>query len=392
MANNMRYSALKKPLFFSFIFLVYSYLFYKNVHICRRYGILYNMYQHSEFAKDWLKGVFISHPGFHILTIIVAKSTGCSFINAALALHIVFTVITAFMVYKVLWINLRDKYSENVVLLSTAFLLLVIAIYIPGFSWNMYLGQGNPNMVNSPTLTATKPFMLLSILFFINLLTSKTSKDILRNSCILSITLLISVFMKPCFAYVFIPAMAIYLLWKQTRNIKLYIYSICIIAPAIIVIMWQAYNMLLGSGPGYSTTVEINPFYVWRTVSPNIPISILLATAFPVVVFLLRPKNAIRNTGLVISWLMVIIGILEYALLMEGEPKTFSYNWMWGYNLALLPLFIFSAIEFLTLYKDPKPKRNLLKTGMVFAGVIFLLHFASGIAYFYRLLNCGPFI
>lgn len=395
MNSNFKMSilSLKKLVFFSIVGFAYFFLFYKDAIVCPQNSAsaLANMYQHIELALSWLNGAFLPEPGWHILTIITAKLFGISLLNAALIIQTIFTVITSILIFKILSSYLKDKYSENFLLLFTAALMLVIAIYVPGFSWNMYLGQGNPNMVNSVTLTMVKPFMLICIIFFLNLEKSEIFKDIYKYSGFLCISLFISVFVKPFFALVFIPSLVIYLVLVRLKNKKLYFYLFIVLLPSIVALIWQAYNVLIAQGVGYKSGILINPFYVWQTVTPNIPVSILLAIAFPLAVFFLNPKNVLKNEGLVIAWIMVIVGILEYSLLME-TVNTFAFNWLWGYNLALLVVFIFSSIEFLTFFKDPRPKKFLLKTGMFFTTTLFLLHLISGIIYFNNLLNCGSFL
>jgi hypothetical protein len=386
-------SSLKKLSFFSIVGFAYFILFYKDAIVCPQNGAsaLANMYQHIELARSWLNGAFLPEPGWHILTIITAKILGISLLNAALIIQTLFTVLTAFLIFYILSSYLRETYSENFLLLFSAALMLVVAIYLPGFSWNMYLGQGNPNMVNSVTLTMVKPFMLVCIIFFLNLLKPDNLNDIYIWYGLLSISLFISVFIKPFFALVFLPALAAYLVLTGIKSKKQNFYLFFVILPAIVGLAWQAYNTLIAQGTGYRSGVIINPFYVWQTVSPSIPVSIVLATAFPLAVVFLDPKKAWENKGLVFSWLMVIVGILEFSLLME-TVNTFAFNWLWGYNLALLLLFIFSSIEFLKSLKDKQPRSFLLKTGIFFCAMLFLLHLISGIVYFKTLLDCGSFL
>ena len=113
-------------------------------------------------------------------------------------------------------------------------------------------------MANSPTLTMVKPFMLLCIVLFVNFLGAVASRDILKYSWLLSILLAISVFVKPSFALVFIPAMAAHLILVHTRNTRLYTYSFVIVLPSIIALIWQAYSTIISPGVGYVTAVDIN--------------------------------------------------------------------------------------------------------------------------------------
>jgi hypothetical protein len=384
---------LKIVAFFGMLFALYYYLFYKSIYICPE-NFLVNLNRHVDITEKWLTDHYVlPHPGFHIMTLLTSWLTGLSLVDAALVIHTLFTVLTIFIVYKILGIYLKSSYPDNFILLLTACAALVIAIYVPGFSLTWYLGQGNPNMIYSVTLTVVKPFMLLCIIFFLLMIKAVNSKTggALKYGALLSATLLISVFMKPSFALVFIPAYAIYLLLKHTWNIKLYIYSLAIVLPSLIALLWQSYGMFITPEAGYKPIFEIRPFEIWNTVTRNIPASILLAVAFPLVVTLLDPRKAFENNGLVLSWLMVIMGIVQYALLLETTAPS-SYNWIWGYCLALLPLFIFSIIGFLGPLKDMWHKSALLKSGIILASVIFLLHVASGVAYLAKMINCGSFM
>ncbi|MFA5401193.1 MAG: hypothetical protein WC359_12170 [Dehalococcoidia bacterium] len=386
-------SILKKLAFFGVLLITYFFLFYKSMFICPK-NYMGNLNEHMKLADRWATGeYFLPHPGFHALSIGVSKLTGRTLQESGIVVHTLFTVLTIFIVYKILASYLKNKYSENFILLMTACVSLVIAIYVPSFSMNMYLGQGNPNMITSVTLTALKPFMLLCIIFYLAMIKAVDSKsgEVMKYGGLLAAALMVSVLMKPSFALVFIPAVAIQLVLTHTRNIKLYTCMAVIILPALAVLIWQSYNMFIAPEVGYKSAIEIKPFYIWNTVTRNIFISILLATAFPLIITLLNPKKAFKNNGLVISWIMALIGIAQYAFLVE-TTSPFAYNWMWGYSLSLLPLFVFSLIEFLSSIDDMWHNGIIVRTGVVAAGVIFLLHLASGVGYFIKLMNCGSFI
>jgi len=384
---------LKKLAFFSVLLSLYGYLFYKSVFICPK-NYMGNLNEHIKLAGKWLTGdFFLPHPGFHILSIATSKITGLSLIVSGIMVHTLFTVLTVYIVYKMLGIYLKNRYSDNIILVLTLCLSLVIAIYVPGFSMNMYLGQGNPNMITSVTLTCLKPFMLLSILFYLALLQSINSNtgEAFKYGCLLAASLFTSVFIKPSFALVFIPAVAIQLVVLQTRNIRLYSCIAAIMIPAFLALIWQSYNMFVSPESGYKSAIAVQPFYIWSTVTHSIAVSILLAVAFPLIVTLLNPKKAFKNNGLVLSWIMTIIGIGQYALLVETTAPL-AYNWMWGYSLSLLPLFIFSSIEFLSSCREIWNSGIMMKIGVSVTSVIFLLHLASGVGYFIKLMNCGSFI
>ncbi|MHB8084690.1 MAG: hypothetical protein ACYDHZ_02555 [Dehalococcoidia bacterium] len=308
-------------------------------------------------------------------------------------IHTLFTVLTIFVMYKILAFYLKGMYSDNLILLLTGCTAVVIAIYVPGFSQDMYLGQGNPNMTYSVTLTVVKPFMLLCLIFYLGMIKVSDSRaaGILKFGGLAAASLFISVFMKPSFALVFIPAVAVFLTLKHTRKIKLYMYTLLILVPTLLALLWQSYDMFVSTGAGYHPKFGIRPFYMWNMVSSNIPVSILLAVAFPLIVTLLNPKKAFKNNGLVLSWIMVVMGIMQYALLVEITDP-FSYNGIWGYTLALLPLFVFSLTEFLGSFKDMWHSSVIIKTGVIAAIVVFLLHLGSGAVYFLRILNCGSFL
>lgn len=381
----MMKSAMKILLFFSFLSLIYGYIFYKNAYICKNYGIMFNMKQHADIAILWYEGIYsIPHPGYHIVTLLLSKFSGLAIFDAAFIVHLLFTLLTAFLVYKILAQHLKDIYSDIFIILSTASLLTVIAIYVPGWSMTMYLGQGCPNMINSVTLTAVKPFMLLCVIFFLNFM---SRKELQKNAILLSIFLLASIFIKPFFALVFIPAWMIILLAKHTRDLKLYIYSFIIIIPSIIALLWQAYTTMVSSGGGYKSGVEIDFLLLWSSVTHSVPFSILLATAFPLAVFLFNPNGCFKNEGLVLSWLMTLSGMVEYATLIETGSLgiTYSFNWIWGYNLALFSLFLFSLI---VLLRDIK---TYSKTALILIIALYLLHVVSGIIYLLKLSNCGSF-
>ena len=93
-----------------------------------------------------------------------------------------------------------------------------------------------------------------------------------------------------------------------------------------------------------------------------------------------------EDKQLLFSVIMVLVGILQFALLAESGNRKFDANFCWGYMLSGLILWITTTIRFLQMYVEDQEKKGYeLK---ITIGYIFLFsHFIAGIYYFYLLWN-----
>jgi len=205
-----------KILIFTALFSIAFFLFFKQA-LNNTIGLYPSDIQsHINFARDFSNGNLhsLAHPGFHILSLAVASVFGMSLQKASSLVMAILVVVNTFLTYlivKKLLVN--NNYSDESMIGIALILNFLTAIYNP-FSGNFYLGQGSPNVWHNPTMTAVKPFALISIVGIIEVLNrDKVNMGVLW----IGLVLIISAIMKPSFLIVFIPGLLLFVLLHKFR-------------------------------------------------------------------------------------------------------------------------------------------------------------------------------
>lgn len=375
--KTLRFDVILNALFYTGIFAVYFYVFYVQA-----FSLNYTaeLKLHIEILEKLIANPLSGesvHPGFHLLIYALSKVFNLTLSYSAVILLSLFAVWISYLIKKLL-----DCYLPNLgsgyKYFSTLMLVLVSSIYLPFFSSRFYLGQGTPNFWATPTLVVLKPFSLIAFFMFIKYLDRASLQKNWFYQFTLTLVLAVSVVVKPSFVFVFFPAVFIYLLISHKMNLKI-LYKLLIMAlPSLLILAVQYFgNFVLDKGQG----IDLVKFRVWQFYTPSIPISILLAIAFPLSILVSRFRMAIKFTPLVLSWLMLIIGAMQFAFLAE-KKYFYAGNFSWGYNIALWFLFIFSFIEFVKWINEKEAFRNgINRLAITLTAIIFGLHLWSGVFY-----------
>lgn len=283
------------------------------------------------------------------------------------------TYILLFLLRK--FLDLTDGY----LLLFTLFLTIVSAIYDPLFNKWVCLGQGCANVWHNPTFFMVKSFSLMCVYFSVKQLQTFKKSMWLCSSMLL----LASLFYKPSFGIVFIPAYAIYILLFYTRNFRAYFYSLLMVLPSLAYALFYQLPRLLHYIPneGRNSSIYFAPFKFIHYYSHNAFISFLLGMAFPLFFLILNYKKVLANRYLVFSWIMLLVGYFQYAFLVEGKVNWQDGNFSWGYYLTLDVLFIFSFIELVKQLLIYKMSNKFERIKMLILSALFFLHVFSGFFY-----------
>ena len=142
----------------------------------------------------------------------------------------------------------------------------------------------------------------------------------------------------------------------------------------------NAYGPESESGIGFAFLVHM------RSQSPNIFVSVLLVSAFPLCILLFRPLQNFKNNHLFLAWLMFIVALFQRACLIETGERMKHGNFSWGYQFALQVLFIYCMVEFLKWLKQADYQKCSVKIRAFIITTIFSLHFVSGVYYLGRIL------
>lgn len=249
-------------------------------------------------------------------------------------------------------------------------------IIINPFSPHLYLGTGTPNPWHNPTFIFCKPF---SILVFICLLKSldyfKGKTGYIKELFLLSIFSILSMWAKPSFLMSFLPSVAIIFIYKFVKkeiSVNFLILVAFSLLPSLIPLFIM--NNMVFNSANSTNTIIFTMGQVWSNHSKNIPLSIVLAAAFPLYVFILNIKQL--STSHLLAFTNYIIAMLIYFFLAENGARIYHGNFSWSYLFALFFLFFVSIEEF---FFKKKNSHLLYITGWG----LFCLHLISGLYYLF---------
>ena len=133
--------------------------------------------------------------------------------------------------------------------------------------------------------------------------------------------------------------------------------------------------------------ILVAPFYVWSRQSPFIPLSVLLAVAFPVAVTFLDWPDRLRRGGLALAWALFGVAFFIRVLFAEGGSALGHANFAWSYQITLSVLFAFSMRSYyVNAVAGHKGKGFWITTGLLLA------HVTSGLYYLYQVLALGTYM
>jgi len=386
--TSSRTLALVKYLFFINLFLASFYLTYHQAvqePLFEGDAIKVEAYpsdtlQHIEFIQQLFDGeIYIAHPLWHICTYSISKLTTLTLEFSAAIVSSLTLLVWALLIYytlrKTLYTTLKDlaPYRQEFLLLSSTISLFFIApLVFPPYNHLIARGVGSPNLWHNVTLWTVKPFALLGVLLTFWAIQQQTTK-----LYILAITtILLSIFAKPSFIIMFLPALVLFFFYKKEfakPNIK---FLLTIITLSVLVLAFQYINTY---DFNIKKKIIIDFLGVWSTQTSSISMSLLLVLLLPVLVYKFSP-TAQKNDLLTFSWLQVLIGIMLFATFAEEGRQYLHGNFGWSYQIALSLLYIFSMAEFLSSYSLlSKLKRYILL-------FLFIVQTYIGLEYFYKIL------
>ncbi len=295
--------------------------------------------------------------------------------------------------------------------LATFALFFVSMIYSDDIAARLigyhYLGVFSPNPWHNATYMAARPFMILSFILgaitvsryeedFKNKLTAKT----IGLYVAYAMSLLLVTMTKPSYTIIHLFTLAFIMLFRfvvsKFGNFKQsLIYAICYI-PTLIALLNQFSGVFTGeTARGEESGIGIELFRVWNKYTPNLPLSLFLAGAFPIVVLLFHFKDLKKDNYYRFSWQLYAAGLITSIVFYEKGFREGHFNFAWGYMCGL---FIAFMMAFVLLIKDVReaitlrPDRGVLikKVAIVCVEAIpMLIHVYMGCRYFMFLSEGG---
>ena len=343
-------------------------------------------------------GMFKAHPEplWHLMTYMVVKALHCRVQIAAGLVSGLLIALTYIAAYFIIRKEVPGLESYEAAALDLA-LHLAGAIYVPFFNKEPYLGQGTPNIWHNPTTIAVRPIALL-IFVLVGSMIIKAQKENFENGIsvgrgiLTGFLLVLSCLAKPSFVQVFYPAiftlMVIWLILYKGRNLKTAVQLFLVCLPSLVVMIMQ-FVISFYSGNGNSGGITIAPFVVAGARTRSIPISMLLLLAFPLLMLILSLIKKSVSWEDILSWLMLLWGLVWRLLLAEKGERIYHGNFSWGYMLAVYLVWFTAVRNYLKFYFSEQMTGNKRGVGFVLSTVVLVLHFLSGIYYLIYLVVLG---
>lgn len=335
-----------------------------------QFFMLFTTPQHAlAFAATLLNGLSVLALKWYLDTFLdVGSHPGRSFLSTALTFSLLFIS----MLYPVSYLGHYNEIGENY-------------LY-------RYRGTFSPNPYHNTTYLAARPFSIPAFFLFADILGTyeKEDKWFHPKYLLFSLSLLLTTMTKPSFTLVLCAAAGIIMLYRlisgRFQGIKAFFQMGIYFIPTFLVLLYQFVvvfepdNAEAGIGFGF--------LKAWSTASDNIPLSVLLAAAFPLTVLLLRGKEKDSSALLRFSWQFLVTGLLMLLFLYEKGIRMPHLNFAWGYMYGL---FFSSAASLIFLARaslhHSQPRWKLILQWSVYAA-----HLIYGLDYFGVLLSGGLYL
>ena len=300
-------------------------------------------------------------------------------------------VLSAFSVLSILAYNLLlnemihpDCISKRIAIYLCSVALVFFGTISSTFTEGRYYArQGSPNPWHNPTIIAVRPIAILSLFFLYRIVDNRVRynhteyKDVIS----LGIAMMLSVYFKPSWGIVIIPAVGLYILHLVLMDLRgnlLYgVYLVLGFIPAGIAMICQvSFNKGMSSLAASSFGVA---FGGWSGLSALGIVGASIST-FPVciMVFICLKRKCEKHYMLLLGYVL-LVGWMEMFFLTDGHYGDFS----WGYDLAI------GACTAMAL--GLTIKEMWLKTEMLWILSIFLQQVVSGGYYLWLYYSTGNF-
>lgn len=284
-------------------------------------------------------------------------------------------------------LKLKELSPWFIRLLSVALLVYVPIPNVYDFMDVRYymLGRLNSSIWHNTTVIFMIPFSLL--LFWIQIKAFK--RDYVTNKMLfaMSALVLLNVFIKPSFIFVYLPITGCWIFVKYIKDIKQLLRNLIPVFVGGLYLIYSVYSIFFTKNTS-TINEEANKlmvsdaFEVWSHFVPvnSIPIIIVMSLLFPLVYVLLR-TSALKDQDVVYSGLLLLLGILITIFVKEEGPRKYHFNLSWQNSIAAY-LFLLMIIKniFINIKSISKFKIKLFAT-------LFSVHLMFGVVYIIRILT-----
>jgi hypothetical protein len=360
-------------LFYVSVFLMMFFLTSHQLSANYKSGL--DLLSHIFFVEKIFDGeVYIPHPLWH-LSVHYMKYITLNEKCAASLVSVGYVVLWVYIVQNVYTFLIGKERNTSYTVLFLSIIFIIGPAYIHSFSKYIVTGTGSPNIWHNITLFAVKPFALLTLFFTVLGLEKKK----LSYYVIGFISLFLSIFAKPSFVIVFLPALALFILVKKTYSKENLLYFMILSLMSVSVLGYQFTHTYGGEGNG---AIIIDVLGVWSRYSPNVLVSIILALMFPLVYSITNIKHVLRNNYIILTWFITFISIIYAAVFAESGPRYNHGNFFWSYMISLSLLYVFTIADYFkhhgSINRVVKIGLNLILVWQILVGVYYFVQIMEG--------------
>lgn len=355
----------------------------------------YRLHANAAMAQGTLPNIGESAIGleflWHSLVMIVYNIIPSVTLEHATAITTSCLNVVSFAVVRKILVKENEE-AKNIITISAFVIMFIAPLYIPWYNSIIYLGQGIANVWHNPTTLCVKPFALVAFALMVSVLedASRNCEIKTKRFVSFSVVMFVSCLAKPSLIQIVLPGLGLYLLRLLLDKRNKATFLLCFkfgvaLIPALILMAFQFFGAFF-SGTEGNGGIEIAPFVVWDSISPNILISLLLGFAFPLVVFVCNYKK-LKDIDSKLAMVMFLAGYLEYALFAEIGERRFHGNFSWGAGLSMLFVYVVAMKKFIDFNKtcDINNKRQAVLLSVQW--IVFIASVWFGFLYFYKILT-----
>lgn len=272
--------------------------------------------------------------------------------------------------------------------------------YLPGIKYH-YLGVFTSNPFHNATYMAARPFALLAFFWYAWLLDryEEGCNGQFKEYVLFSASLLAATMTKPSFTIVLVGAAGLIMLYRLFRSrFKNFIPTIqlglCFI-PTFIDLLYQFKGVFVPE-EGAEGGIGFCFGEVWGYYCDNIPLAILLAIGFPVLVFIFNYKEIKKNSIYRFSWQIYWMSFAMAFFLYEKGFRKPDFNFSWGYMYGIF--FSFVGALLVLILKTAECFRNGILSGRLTSRLLiavqwlaYLAHLVCGLYYFSVIFRGGMY-
>lgn len=284
---------------------------------------------------------------------------------------------------------LKIRWQAAVLAIISGLLLFTGPLDASPLLGTYYLGAYPGNIWHNPTFLLMRPLALLTVLLYFKIFSEK--KDTLKYLLWAAICMALSALCKPSFFQAFLPGLVLYcvifFLWK--RNKETFLFCLKIAASCVPVGVIAILQFVIGlTGNATEGGIGFAPFYVWMYFTSNVPLSLLVSIAFPLLVAVLLVIRKTWDTNVLLILCMFVSALLQYSLLyIKAGP--FAADFCWGLELSIFFCFM---VGIKALWKETVKIREVkgrITAFPIICWIVFILHVLFGIEYFINIWETG---